>query len=85
MEILVMEVRGILEYIKDLLGEDFPFPFLIIIAQYEQPWRYTLLFYGFVGVGRKLCIRRTLDGLRYGSFLLFEEVIEKIHVITPLY
>ena len=28
MEILVMEVRGIFEYIKDLLGEDFPFPFL---------------------------------------------------------
>ena len=28
MEILVMEVRGILEYIKDLLGEDFSFPFL---------------------------------------------------------
>lgn len=23
-----MEVRGILEYIKDLLGEDFPFPFM---------------------------------------------------------
>lgn len=28
MEILVMEVRRILEYIKDLLGEDFSFTFL---------------------------------------------------------
>ena len=81
MEILVMEVRGILEYIKDLLGEDFSFPFLIIVAQYEQPRCYTLLFYGFVGVGRKLCIRRALDGLRYWSILLFEEVIKKIYVI----
>ena len=34
MEILVMEVTGIFEYIKDLLGEDFPFPFLPVSGQF---------------------------------------------------